>query len=117
MREEKRTEGGDGRAPGDATRMTSQQEFWNWFSQHEGELFNFEADRERIFDQLAAELQKVDPNLTFEFGPSQPRREFVISAGGVRLAFQAVSALVSAAPPLNDGGLRLFVRDVRTLTL
>lgn len=90
--------------------MTPQQQFWHWFTQHEGELFDFEADRERLFDRVAAELQKVDPDLTFEFGPGQARREFVISAGGMKRAFQAVSALVDAAPSLERWRVTAFRR-------
>jgi hypothetical protein len=88
--------------------MTAQHEFWNWFLQHEAELFDFEADRERIFDQLAAALQRVDPNLTFEFGPRQARREFVISAGGIKSAFPVVSALAGAVPPLERWRVTAF---------
>src|SRR5260370_5887295 len=70
--------------------MTSQQEFWKWFSEHEGELFDFEADQERTFDRLASQLKKIDSNLTFEFGPKRDaKREFVISAGGIKRAFSA----------------------------
>jgi hypothetical protein len=81
--------------------VTTQQEFWKWFVEHDAELMGFETDRERVFDQLAAQLQRVDPDLTFEFGPKRERREFVISAGGIRRAFPSVSALVAAAPSLN----------------
>ena len=85
--------------------MTTQEEFWNWFIQHEGELFDFdprrEAERERIFDELAGELRKVDPDLAFEFGPNELRREFVVSAGGIKRAFPAVVSLVSVAPTLD----------------
>jgi hypothetical protein len=87
---------------------TSQKEFWNWFSQHEGELFDFEAEQERIFNQLAVELQKVDPSLTFEFGPKEARREFVISAGGIKGAFPAVSALADVAPRLERWCITAF---------
>ena len=83
--------------------MIAQQEFWNWFREHEMELLDFEADRERVFDQLATEIQKVDPRLTFEFGPKEATREFVISAGGIRGAFPAVSALMAAAQTLKNG--------------
>jgi hypothetical protein len=88
--------------------MTPQQEFWNWFRKHEVELFDFEADRERLFDQLAAALQKVDQDLTFEFGPKQAKREFVISASGLKRAFPAVSALADAAPPLERWRVTAF---------
>jgi hypothetical protein len=81
--------------------MSVEQDFWKWFILHEAELFNFEADQERIFGQLAAELRKIDPDLVFEFGPKDAKREFVVSAGGIRRAFSSVSALVAAAPRLE----------------
>jgi hypothetical protein len=92
--------------------MTAQEEFWNWFTQHESELFDFdprrETERERIFDELASELQKVDPELTFEFGPNAPRREFVISAGGIKRAFPSVVSLAKAAPALDRWKVTAF---------
>jgi hypothetical protein len=86
--------------------MTPQEQFWNWFTHNEPELFNFGpkriVERERIFDEIAGELQKIDPDLSFEFGPNgTPRREFVISASGIRRAFPAVVSLANAAPPLD----------------
>jgi hypothetical protein len=49
------------------TTVNAQQEFWNWFIQHEVELFDFdpaqEAEREKVFDVLADQLCKVDPDL------------------------------------------------------
>jgi len=80
--------------------MTAQQDFWNWFTKHEPDLFDFEKDREKIFDQIASELAKVDPDLTFEIGPKEPTRDFVISAAGIRRAFPAVVALSTTAPRL-----------------
>lgn len=88
--------------------MTSQEKFWRWFIEHESSLFDFEANREKIFDQLAAELHKVDPDLVFEFGPKGPRREFVISAGGIKRAFAAVASLVHAAPTLDRWRVTAF---------
>lgn len=37
----------------------------------------------------------------FEFGPQGPRREFVVTAAGIRDAFPAVARLVDAAPTLE----------------
>ena len=92
--------------------MVAQGKFWDWFIQHEEELYEFdpgrEAERERIFDQVATELQKCDPDLTFEFGPKQRRREFVISASGMKSAFPAVVSLVNAAPTLNRWQVTAF---------
>jgi hypothetical protein len=92
--------------------MTSQEEFWIWFVAHEPELFEFDpsrvADRERIFDELASEMQKIDPDLVFEFGPREPIREFVVSAGGVKRAFPAVVSTVAAVPELDRWKVTAF---------
>ena len=61
-----------------------EEKFWQWFDAHQDQLFNFELDRERIFDELSSRLNCVHPELTFEFGPEKDKREFVISAGGIR---------------------------------
>jgi len=94
------------------TVTTPQDAFWNWFIQHESELFGFdpgqEIERERLFDQLAAELQKVNRDLTFEFGPKGPTREFVISAAGIKDAFPAVVRLAEAAPALDRWQITAF---------
>jgi hypothetical protein len=85
--------------------MTAHGSFWNWFIQHEVELFEFdpnqETERELLFDRLATEIHKVRPDLAFEFGPQGPRREFVVSAAGIRDAFPAVARLLDAAPTLE----------------
>jgi hypothetical protein len=73
--------------------------FWHWFADNDDRLFHFERDQEPTFDALAAAMNNVDPDLTFEFGPVQEgRRDFVISAGGIRRGFDAVQRLAAAAP-------------------
>jgi hypothetical protein len=88
--------------------MNAQEEFWNWFVQHQEELLTVEADREKIFDLLADALQRVDSHLTFEVGPKEVKREFVISAGGIADAFPAVVSLVTAAPTLTRWRVTAF---------
>lgn len=84
--------------------MTAQDAFWEWFLQNERRLFEFdpldEDTREKLFDEIADQLQAVDRGLTFEFGPPDSVREFVISAAGIKSAFPAVSALTASAPRL-----------------
>jgi hypothetical protein len=94
--------------------MSVEETFWNWFLQHEGELLDFEADVERIFELLAAEMQKVDANLTFEFGPKEAKREFVVSASGIKNSFPAVASLVGAAPDFAHWRITAF-RPRRTV--
>jgi hypothetical protein len=87
-----------------------------------------------VFGSLTAALHRLHPDLTFEFGPVEDdgKREFVISADGVREAFPAVERLYSTAPPmgrwewvkfrprrgpmdLEIGGRSIKVADVRYL--
>src|SRR2546430_2554116 len=77
--------------------------FWRWFQKNDDRLFAFEKDRDKIFGELTTAINKVQRNLTFEFGPVRQdgRREFVISAGGIKTAFPAVDALHAAAPKLK----------------
>lgn len=82
-------------------RASSEERFWEWFEQNSSRLFAFEADRDRLFDDLRKALGKVKPGLTFEFGPVKDgRREFIISADGIRDRFPAVQSLAAAAPAL-----------------
>jgi hypothetical protein len=96
----------------DGVAASPQQAFWKWFTDNETQLLDFEADREpereRLFDHLIKQLRKVHPDLTFEFGPKSQRREFIVSAGGIKSAFPSVSALVSAAPKLDQWQISAF---------
>lgn len=76
--------------------------FWQWFTANDERLFHFEQDLKPTFDALSAAMDEVDPDLTFEFGPVQDgQREFVISAGGIKRAFDAVRRLADAAPAMT----------------
>ena len=72
--------------------MKAEKDFWDWFVRHEPKLFNFRGDqedaREHIFDELAAQLRKVHPDLAFEFGPNEAR-------GGIKGAFPSVASILS----------------------
>jgi hypothetical protein len=113
---------------------SGEETFWIWFAANEARLFSFEKNQEVIFDELGAQMKRVNADLTFEFGPvKNGRREFVISAGGIRTAFPSVEALYNKAPslqrwvwvkyrprrlPINDlnyGGKSVKADDVRYL--
>jgi len=117
-----------------AEAASNEEVFWKWFIKNEQRLFEFDTDRERIFGELSKELKKVHGDLTFEFGPVHDgKREFVLSAGGIKSAFPSVESLYGKAPslprwvwvkyrprriPLNDlrfGGKEVKVDDVRYL--
>ncbi|MGA8869370.1 MAG: hypothetical protein WB510_20510 [Candidatus Sulfotelmatobacter sp.] len=76
--------------------------FWEWFEAHEDEIFHFDKDQERVFDTLAAKIRRVHAELVFEFSSvNDGKREFTVSAGGIRNAFSEVTALVREAPALT----------------
>jgi hypothetical protein len=86
---------------GGSNQNTPEQTFWIWFQNNQNALFDFEKNQEQTFGMLSAQLHKINPTLTFEFGPiEQGRREFTISADGIKDAFPAVEALYAAAPQL-----------------
>jgi hypothetical protein len=89
--------------------VTPERRFWIWFWQSEELLFDFERDRDQIFAALATALAAVAADLTFEIGPRiEGRRDFVISAGGIKSAFAAVKALAAAAPALPRWNVLAF---------
>jgi hypothetical protein len=85
-----------------ATAGGAEERFWKWFRANEPRIFEFEKNQEATFDALQTELQRINPDLTFEFGPVKDGvREFVISAGGIKSAFPAVEATYAKAPSLS----------------
>ncbi len=80
-----------------------EDKFWSWFQDNDNKLFHFEQDQDAVFDELSEQLVKVNDNLTFEFGPilDNGKREFVISADGIRAAFPVVEKLHKSAPNLE----------------
>lgn len=87
----------------ESTFFSPEEKFWTWFLQNDENLFNFERNQEKVFDMLAYELSQVHPDLTFEFGPvlENTKREFVISAGGIKKAFPAVENLYNSSPKIE----------------
>ncbi|MDR2600403.1 MAG: hypothetical protein LBC73_09020 [Oscillospiraceae bacterium] len=78
------------------------KEFWKWFEKYSELIFDFENDLEKTFGLLSTELKKVDKNLTFEFGPVENnRREFILSANGLRESFGEVEKLFNQKPELE----------------
>ncbi|WP_338751098.1 hypothetical protein [Bacillus sp. FJAT-52991] len=78
--------------------------FWKWFLNHEQEYYDLQQEElEYLFEQLERQLDKINPDLVFEFSAElvNEKREFIISADGLVENFSDVIALVEAAPPLE----------------
>jgi hypothetical protein len=91
------------------SRSNAPARFWEWFQRNSDRLYHFETDQESVFAELSGELARVHRGLAFEFGPEEGgRREFVVSADGIRAVFPAVQELVRAAPPLPGWKITAF---------
>lgn len=82
---------------------TQEEIFWMWFEKKSNQIFYFENNQDQVFNSLAKKLQKINPDLTFEIGPiKNNKREFIISAGGIKSAFINVEKLYSKKPNLMN---------------
>lgn len=76
-----------------------EQTFWHWFSQNSDRLFYFELHQEELLPEALEKIQNVHHDLVFEIGPEiDGKRDFIISANGLKEAFPAVIELSKAAP-------------------
>ena len=92
---------------------TKDDKFWIWFSKNEKNIYeNVDKEnlREDIYDQISAEISKIDENLVFEIAPIQKdgKREFSISADGILESFPKVETLISKRPKLNNWNFTAF---------
>jgi hypothetical protein len=83
---------------------TKEKNFWDWFYKRSEQYFNFEKEQENLFNELKLRLNKINRDLTFEFGPisKNKQREFIISADGIKKSFPDVIKLVKAAPEYSN---------------
>jgi len=83
--------------------------FWQWFETKQDEYFQFEKNQTELFDSLDKKLSAIHPSITFVFGPvKEGKREFIISADGVKEAFIDVRQLVRAAPKFTKWEIIAF---------
>lgn len=96
-----------------SNKRSKEEKFWNWFSKSQDtfyhEIENLEV-RDEILTDLKSELNKVHPNLVFEFSPIHENgvREFTISAEGVKDFFPYVEGLIEKAPEIKNWQFNAF---------
>lgn len=95
-----------------------QKAFWNWFNKNSDALFQFESNQDFLFRNLKTELNKIHPDLVFEFSPilENGKREFVISADGITSVFPTVKDLVENAPNLDKWHIVAFRQPRKGIT-
>lgn len=84
--------------------------FWNWFLKNASQYYRFEKNQNTLFKRLKLELDKIDPNLVFEFSPilDNGKRELVISADGIKSSFPTVTNLTNQAPEIDKWEIVAF---------
>lgn len=83
--------------------------FWEWFANNSARLSVVKTCREPVCNELYSRMRKVNKNLVFSFGPVEDgRREFVVSADGIRSVFPSVRKLVAAAPEISGWRITAF---------
>lgn len=92
-------------------KRSPEETFWNWFRSNSELYFSdIETNNVVLFERLENELSKVAKGLTFEFSAvkSNGKREFVISADGIRDLIPSVNRLVSTQPELKNWEIVAF---------
>jgi hypothetical protein len=88
---------------------SGEQVFWKWFQKHEPKLYQFEKNQESVLDEISVQLAKYKKGLVFEISKEHDgKREFIVSADGLKELFPAVEALKSCAPKLGRWSIVAF---------
>ncbi|MDH5633906.1 MAG: hypothetical protein OEZ10_13085 [Gammaproteobacteria bacterium] len=88
---------------------TKEQIFWKWFQKNQTKISQFEKNREPILDEITEQLAKYKEGITFEVSTEKSgKREFIISADGIKELFPSVEALAVAAPKLEKWDIVAF---------
>ena len=88
---------------------TPEEDFWEWFSKNSEKIYDFVKNQEEIFDRIEEKLRVIHPDLVFEISAEKNgKREFVISADGLKSAFPYVINLVKAAKSFNKWKIVAF---------
>lgn len=80
--------------------------FWSLFRERASELAAARSADSPIYDQLLAQLQKVDPGLYLEFCSDPHACELIVTADGNRELFPIVRTVVTAAPAIDGWSIR-----------
>lgn len=76
-------------------------DYWRLFVELAPRLAELNSAEDPIYDQLLAQLHRVDPGLFIELSADADERELVITADGNSELFPLADAVVAAAPRLQ----------------
>ncbi|MGB0579572.1 MAG: hypothetical protein ACPGVU_07720 [Limisphaerales bacterium] len=78
------------------------EKFWQVFSDHRSDFSEMESADDPNYAIVLKHLQKVSPDIYFEFMTSPEGNELIITADGERSLFPLVEEIIAAAPDLSD---------------
>ena len=84
--------------------MNKYQKFWEWFEQNEQSIHeDIESEMDKWVPLISEKLYEIDDNLAFEISEvlEDGKRQFIISADGIYLAFDNVIEIYKSRPQLN----------------
>jgi hypothetical protein len=88
---------------------TEEQIFWKWFQNNESKIYQFEKNQKPILDEISEQLSKYKEGVVFEISQEQNgKREFILSADGLKELFPSVQALKASAPKLERWSIVAF---------
>lgn len=88
--------------------LTKADVFWDWFRTNASELYYNESSENAILDKLRFELQKADPNLTFEIGPKQnDKRDFTLNHSNNKTGQKILKDFTARAPEISSFNIRI----------
>jgi hypothetical protein len=100
-------------------KTSKEEKFWSWFTENANLFFHFENNQNVLFERLKNKLDKIDTNFVFEFSNilEDGKREFVISADGIKESFPSVTKLVKQAPNFNKWKIIAFRQPRKKINL
>jgi hypothetical protein len=85
------------------------EKFWNWFSENEKNLRNFESNPDKYLNEILTKGKSIESGLAFELEPpTDGIINMTISADGVKELFPLVEEIVSNSPKINGWNFIAF---------
>src|SRR5687768_16865412 len=76
-------------------------EFWRWFEGRRGDCARLSGTSDPFWDEILAQLKKIDERLWFEMSRGEDEREFIITVERHTDAFPLLDNIVARAPALS----------------
>lgn len=94
-----------------------EQNFWKWFKKNSDLYYNSKKEDEKLLDELSSRLNKIDNNFVYELSSVREdgKREFVISADGIKSSFPKLIDFVNMAPILEKWEIIPFRQRTKNL--